>query len=33
MKIYLAGSCDTENRYNMVQISKVFREYGDYEVF
>ena len=27
MKIYLAGSCDTENRYNMVQIAKLFREY------
>ena len=33
MKIYLAGPCDTENRYNMVQISKVFREYGGYEVY
>ena len=33
MKIYLAGPCDTENRYNMVQISKVFREYGSYEVY
>lgn len=28
MKIYLAGPCDTENRYNMVQIAKLFREYG-----
>ena len=33
MKIYLAGPCDTENRYNMVQISKAFREYGGYEVY
>jgi len=33
MKIYLAGPCDTENRYNMVQIAKVFREYGGYEVY
>ena len=33
MKIYLAGPCDTENRYNMVQIAKVFREYGQYEVY
>lgn len=33
MKIYLAGPCDTENRYNMVQISKVFRGYGGYEVY
>ena len=33
MKIYLAGPCDTENRYNMVQISKIFREYGGYEVY
>lgn len=33
MKIYLAGPCNTENRYNMVQISKVFREYGSYEVY
>lgn len=33
MKIYLAGPCDTENRYNMVQIAKVFREYGSYEVY
>ena len=32
MKIYLAGPCDTENRYNMVQISKVFRENG-YEIY
>ena len=33
MKIYLAGPCDTENRNNMVQIAKVFREYGGYEVY
>ena len=33
MKIYLAGPCDTENRYNMVQIAKIFREYGKYEVY
>ena len=33
MKIYLAGPCDTENRYNMVQVSKAFREYGGYEVY
>ena len=33
MKIYLAGPCDTENRYNMVQIAKAFREYGGYEVY
>lgn len=33
MKIYLAGPCDTENRYNMIQIAKVFREYGQYEVY
>ena len=33
MKIYLAGPCDTENRYNMVQIAKLFREYGGYEVY
>ncbi len=33
MKIYLAGSCDTENRYNMVQIAKIFREYGNHEVY
>ena len=33
MKIYLAGPCDTENRYNMVQIAKAFRKYGGYEVY
>lgn len=33
MKIYLAGPCDTENRYNMVQIAKIFREYGKHEVY
>ena len=33
MKIYLAGPCDTENRTMMVQIAKIFREYGQYEVY
>ena len=33
MNIYLAGDCSSENRYNMVQIAKVFREYGQYEVY
>ena len=33
MKIYLAGPCDTENRYDMVQIAKIFREYGKHEVY
>ena len=33
MKIYLAGDCSTENRYDIVQIAKLFREYGKYEVY
>ena len=33
MKVYLAGSCDSENRYNMVQIAKAFRAHEDYEVY
>ena len=33
MNIYLAGDCSSENRYNMVQIAKIFREYGQYEVY
>ena len=33
MKIYLAGNCSSENRYNMVQIAKLFREYGGYEIY
>lgn len=33
MKIYLAGSCSTENRTMMTTIARALREYGNLEVY
>lgn len=33
MKIYLAGNCSSENRYNMVQIANLLREQLNYKVY